>query len=202
MLVALFLVGCDEPVQRAKSEPLSKSTLNPDADPGGRQVKGPAGIELIFETNKAEQKRFLHAIKDLDRLGFWKRLTKGLFAIEMETHPGARSEVGVHLADAALNHTLAGGEAQVVCDIRFYPLAIRGELRIWKRILDLGITPRRWRDYNDNGSFDEIPPKLDDFWSAILAHELSHCLVGPHGERQAQKWEYKTIRRLKPPSGE
>lgn len=150
----------------------------------------------MFETSRSEQKLFQRAIRDLVKVNVWKKLTKGLYSIEMETHPGARSQAGVHLADAVLNHTLVDNQPEVVCDIRFYPLAIRQELRIWARIKELGVTPRRWRDYNSNGVFDETAPAKNDFWAAILAHEIAHCLVGPHGEKAAQEWEYKTMRRL------
>lgn len=163
---------------------------------GGRAKPGPGGITLVFETGRFEQKLFQATVRDLVRVGVWKTLTEGLHYVELETHPGGRSEAGVHLADAVLAHTVVEGRPFVVCDIRFYPRAIRQELRLWRRVRELGLSPQQWRDYNENGVFDEGQPTKADFWASILAHELVHCLPGPHGEKAAREWEYKTMRRL------
>lgn len=198
MCVLLGAAACrgDEPAAapRPSASP-SRPLLT--TNQGGRAKRGPAGITLVFETGRFEQRLFQRAIRSLDRIRVWPKLTDGLHSVELETHPGARSEAGVHLADATLGHTVLDGRPLVVCDIRFYPRAIRQELRLFRRVRELGLSPRRWRDYNDNGVFDEPQPRRSDFWASILAHELSHCLVGPHGERAAQNWEYKTMRRLR-----
>ncbi len=152
---------------------------------------------MVFETGRFEQRLFQRTIRDLVRVGVWRKLTDGLHSVELETHPGARSEAGVHLADAVLSHAIAEGKPLVVCDIRFYPRAIRQELRLFRRVKELGVSPLQWRDYNENGVFDEALPTKSDFWASILAHELSHCLLGPHGEAAAKAWEYKTMRRLR-----
>jgi hypothetical protein len=151
----------------------------------------------VFETGHFEQRLFQQTVRDLVSVGVWKKVTEGLHSVELETHPGARSKAGVHLADAVLNHTVAEGRPLVVCDIRFYPRAIRQELRLFRRVEELGGSPQQWRDYNTNGVFDEEVPAKSDFWASILAHELAHCLVGRHGEKAAQAWEYKTMRRLR-----
>lgn len=184
----------EERASEAGSRP--RASASPvTVDQGGLAQRGP-GVVLVFETNGRERVLFRAAVRALQRVGVWRPLTRGLYSVELETHPGARSEAGVHLADAVLNHTLARGRPRVVCDIRFYPRAIRQELRLWRRIRGVGISPRDWRDYNENEIFDEKLPNRSDFWASILAHELAHCLLGPHGERAAQEWEYKTMRRL------
>ena len=197
--VAFLIGGCVGSQPEASEKPTPTPSPSPSlitTDQGGRARPGPAGITLVFETGRFEQRLFQAAVSDLARVGVWGKLTKGLHFVELETHPGARSEAGVHLADAVLSHTVQEGKPLVVCDIRFYPRAIRQELRIWRRVRSVGLSPVGWRDYNENEIFDEPQPTKSDFWSSILAHELSHCLEGPHGERSAQQWEYKAMRRL------
>ena len=169
----------------AEPKPAGRVTPSPSpsrslitTDQGGRAKPGPADITLVFETGRFEQKLFEKTVRDLVRVRAWKKLTTGLHSVELETHPGARSEAGVHLADAVLAHTILNGKPLVVCDIRFYPRAIRQELRLYRRVRALGLSPDQWRDYNENGVFDEEIPVKSDFWASILAHELAHCLVG------------------------
>lgn len=199
-VVALLAGACiertDAPGARISPAPTPTKTLI-TTDQGGKAKPGPAGITLVFETGPFEQRLFQATVRDLVRVGVWRKLTRGLHSVELETHPGARSKAGVHLADAVLSHAVLEGKPLVVCDIRFYPRAIRQELRLFRRVKELGLSPDEWRDYNDNGVFDEPTPDKSDFWASILAHELSHCLVGPHGEQAAQAWEYKTMRRLR-----
>lgn len=201
-LTLVFVLGasCTPGDSRPAPDRTPAPTLTrPDVttDQGGRHRRGPAGIDLVYETGPHEEGLFRKAVRDLARVGVWKSLTEGLHSVELETHPGARSEAGVHLADAVLSHAIVENRPLVVCDIRFYPRAIRQELRIWRRVRGVGVSPSQWRDYNENGIFDEPQPTKRQFWASILAHELSHCLVGPHGERAAQDWEYKTMRRLR-----
>ena len=196
-----LVIGCActsvEPQAAVTSPSPSPSRSLFTTDQGGRAKPGPADITLVFETGRFEQNLFEKTVRDLVRVGAWKKLTKGLHSVELETHPGARSKAGVHLADAAVRFAVTEGKPLVVCDIRFYPRAIRQELRLFRRVKQLGASPRQWRDYNGNGVFDEQLPRKSDFWASILAHELAHCLVGPHGERVARAWEYKTMRRLR-----
>ncbi len=199
VLATLTLTACQTNEGATAAGPSPSPTPSASGltvDQGGRSVPGPNGVRLVFETSRFEQKKFQRAVRDLSKVHVWRRLVRGIELVELETHPGARSVAGVHLADASLNHTLVEGDAVVVCDIRFYPRAIRQELRLWRRIGSLGATPAEWRDYNENDVFDETAPKESDFWAAILAHELAHCHVGPHGEREARNWEFKTMRRL------
>jgi hypothetical protein len=200
VVACLVLASCS----RAGSDPGSRPTPTASesrpaltTDQGGRHRRGPAGIDLVFETGRFEERQFRRAVRDLVRIGVWAPLTDGLHSVELETHPGARSTAGVHLADAVLSHALVENIPRVVCDIRFYPRAIRQELRIWRRVRGVGLSPEQWRDYNENEIFDEGLPNKGHFWASILAHELSHCLLGPHGEKAAQEWEYKTMRRLR-----
>jgi hypothetical protein len=127
------------------------------------------------------------AVRDLEGLGLWRRLTRHLFEVYLSAREGA---VNVpddgHLADALLTARPRGAEFGSRCDIRFYPAAMARDLRRQARFFEHGLLARP-------------APSPRRFWVAILAHELAHCL--PHrnplrrvGERVAHGWEERVLR--------
>lgn len=128
--------------------------------------------------------RVARATRDLRRIGLWDDLTKGLYAIHFRSRLG-RDDVPEdgHLADALSTAVIDEDGQGGLCDIWFYPTAIADDLR-------------RWRQYHADGRLDEPPPSPGQFWAAITAHELAHCLGFGRGEKAAERWEAKALARM------
>jgi hypothetical protein len=125
------------------------------------------------------------AVRDLKRLDLWGPLTDHLYVIEVGSRLG-RDNIprDGHLADAYITGLVEEEGAGALCDIMFYPTAITDDLA-------------RWRTYHAGGYLEAPPPSLRQFWAALLAHELGHCMEGPRGERVAERWERRALRRFK-----
>ena len=127
------------------------------------------------------------AVRDLRQTRFWRPLTKHLYRVYLSARTGVVNiPDDQHLADALLTAAIDRKGSGALCDIRFYPAAISRDL------------VRQWRFFED-GRLARRPPTLRLFWTAVLAHELAHCL--PHrnpmkqvGERVAQRWERRVVR--------
>lgn len=144
----------------------------------------PDRLWYSIEARRARHERALdRAVEDLASTRLWTPLTAGLHGIRLRATAGAE---GIprdgHLADASLSRRTGYLVAVRVCHVEFFPAAIRA---------DLG----RQHGYHALGRFPE-PPSLRDFWAALLAHELSHCRRGPHGEVRAMAWEARALRAL------
>src|SRR5918996_4371526 len=124
------------------------------------------------------------AIRDLKRLDLWGPLTHHLYVIELGSRLG-RDDVprDGHLADAYITGVVEEEGAGALCDIMFFPTAVTDDLA-------------RWRTYYANGYIQESPPSFRQLWAGLLAHELGHCMEGPRGERVAEKWEERAMRRF------
>ncbi len=125
------------------------------------------------------------AVRDLKRLDLWGPLTDHLYVIEVGSRLG-RDNIprDGHLADAYITGLVEDKGAGALCDIMFFPTAITDDLA-------------RWRTYHASGYLEAPPPSLRQFWAALLAHELGHCMEGPRGERVAERWERRALHRFK-----
>jgi hypothetical protein len=105
------------------------------------------------------------------------RLTKHLHVAKINAYPGTHNipEDG-HLADAipGVMERSTDGELGLSCDIVFYMAAIAKEMRLSRA----GVLVRN-------------RPSLRIAYASIVAHELAHCLRGPHNEKVARRWEYR-----------
>jgi hypothetical protein len=124
------------------------------------------------------------AVRDLKRLDLWGPLTDHLYVIKVGSRSG-RDNVprDGHLADAYITGLVEDEGAGALCDIMFFPTAITDDLA-------------RWRTYHANGYLEAPAPSLRQFWAALLAHELGHCMEGPRGEKVAEKWEQRALHRF------
>jgi hypothetical protein len=126
------------------------------------------------------------AVADLKRLGFWERLTSHLYHLRLGTRLGvANVPDDKHLADAYLTAEIDEHGSGALCDILFFPAAIKQDLARQKRFRSEGLLP-------------DDPPTLRQFWVSILGHELGHCLPDDssfrqRGERTAERWEGRVL---------
>lgn len=129
--------------------------------------------------------RIRTAIGDLKAVGMWKELTEELFVVEISARPG-RSFVpeDAHLADAYRTLDIRERHAGVLCDITFYPTAMRDDLD-------------RWQGYFDDGLTTDPSPTIRQLWGSVLAHELSHCLKKNNSEEDARAWEQRSLNALR-----
>ncbi|MFN2526588.1 MAG: hypothetical protein ABR505_10075 [Actinomycetota bacterium] len=135
--------------------------------------------------------RVAAAVASLKEIELWRRLTRHLYIVRLGSRPGVGDVPDDrHLADAYLRAQIDEGGAGGVCDIMFYPRALKDDLQ-------------RATDYYSQG-LGGPPPALEDFWAAILAHELAHCLpyktkkgvAREAPEPLAERWEARVLRRL------
>lgn len=140
---------------------------------------------LVIEATGRVAVRLATAIRDLKTVDLWSRLTEHLYRVELDSRAGVANvpEDG-HLADAYFTGIVDEQGGGVVCDVMFFPEAIAE---------DLG----RWRTYYAAGRVAEAPPRLREFYGALVAHELAHCRVGPRGEPVARAWERRALAALR-----
>lgn len=173
-----------------RQPPEARRTRAPVAKP-----HAPAGRAPTLRVENAalgkSRVRVRDAIADVKRIGLWRRLTRHLYIVRVGSRPGVTDVPGDrHLADAYLWGQIDAGGAGGVCDIMFYPRAVKDDLD-------------RAAGYYAQG-LGEAPPTLGDLWAAVLAHELAHCL--PHHNKRglprlapesvAEKWEARALARL------
>jgi hypothetical protein len=134
----------------------------------------------------ADRELISRAVADLRTLGLWTPLTRHLYRLQLGARPGATNvPPDKHLADAFLTAVIDQRGSGALCDVLFYPTAIRRDLERQARFHAQGLLP-------------DPPPTLRQFWVSILGHELAHCL--PHedffrqrGERTAERWEARVL---------
>jgi hypothetical protein len=182
LVAVLILLSCtqDEPPAASGSPRRRQHADN------GLKERRRTRIAVRVENNAfGSSARFVRrAVRDLKRLDLWAPLTDNLYVIEIGSRLG-RDDVprDGHLADAYITGLVEEEGAGALCDIMFFPTAITDDLA-------------RWRTYHANGYLDAPPPSLRQFWAALLAHELGHCMEGPRGERVAEEWERRALHRF------
>lgn len=162
-------------VSPPRADPTGPAT--PAARPTTRPKRGPV---VKLEAVGYARPLLRQGIGDLKRIGFWDDLTAHLYLINLDSRFGRLNvPKDGHLADAYFTGTIDAGGAGALCDVMFFPTAIRDDLR-------------RWRLYYSQGRIAEVPPSLEVFYSSLIAHELAHCSLGARGEPAAQAWERRT----------
>jgi hypothetical protein len=153
--------------------------------PASRPITKPDGLVITNAALGPSRVRVRTAIRDLRRVGLWRRLTDEHHAVRFGSRPGrdAIPEDG-HLADAYLTAQIDGRRGGSLCDVMFFPAAIRDDLA-------------RWRTYHTRGLLADPAPTDREFWGAIMAHELAHCLDGGKGEPAAMRWERRALAALR-----
>ena len=179
--VVLALAACaDDGLPRTVEPP----PRGPEARSLQRPQTKPARLRVVIPARPPSRRLVVRAVSDLKRLGFWTRLTRHLDELRLGTQAGAHNvPPDGHLADAFL--TARMDPAGTVCDISFYPAAIRRDLR-------------RQAEYYADGLLDEPPASARRFWVSIFAHELAHCLptrsfFRQRGEGTARRWEHRVL---------
>ncbi len=188
--VTLVFVACSsEPVERS---PRSSAPTPVEPGPEQRAATTPKGVVVENVAFGPSKRLARKAVADLKRLGYWRPLTKRLYVVRIQSRLGkiAVPDDG-HLADVLLQAQVDRDRAGALCNIMFFPTAIREDLE-------------RWRDYWAAGYMEDPPPTERQFWVAILAHELAHCIVTEEkrqgvkvpvmsGEDVAERWEAKVL---------
>jgi hypothetical protein len=180
LLAALLaLAGC-----RPSPDVPALATASPSPSPMPSPVINPPGVVVTNDAFARSERKVRTSMAELKDLDVWRKLTKHLYKVKFGSRLGASNipEDG-HLADVHLTAAIDEEAQGRLCDIRFYPNAIKR---------DLG----RWRLYYSQGLMAEAPPSLRDFWTAVMAHELGHCFPGGRGEKFAEKWEGRVLRLL------
>ena len=184
LVAATVSFACEEP---RSAPPVARPTPSPSetVSERGSTVRTPK-ID-----NRATGKTARHidrAISDLKEVGFWRRLTKNLYVVSVGSRPGRQyvPDDG-HLAEARAFPYVDDDGGGRLCDITFFPTAMED---------DLGLQQR----YYDQGLLDRGPPAVRNFWTAILGHELAHCLPFERNgnpaltpEPEARQWEGKVL---------
>ena len=187
LLCSLLLAACttdtEDPMRVDKPRIDPGPTSTPATEERAPLERRGVRVENVaFGRSRAHARR---AVRDLKRLGLWKRLTDHLYVVKLGSRLGRESipDDG-HLADAILTAQVDEQGRGALCDIRFYPTAMRDDLV-------------RWAQYYAQNLLPEPAPSLRQFWGAILAHELAHCLGEGKGERVAERWEDRALRGLR-----
>ena len=116
------------------------------------------------------------AIADLKRLGFWRRLTRGLYVINIGSRLSRHAQPQKnHLANAFASGVMDEGGSGAYCDIMFFPSVMKTSLEGWRR----GTSAPAHVDVDDPA------PTMRQLWASVLAHELVHCRATGNGEAAA-----------------
>lgn len=181
--VAVAHLWTEEPPERTRPGPRAAMPETPPASatPFGRGATRPD--HAIFDNRAFGKSKPLlaRAKRDLEMLGFWSDLTQHLYVVKVASRLG-RTYVpdDGHLADAFLTAQIDEGGQGGLCDIMFFPTAIADDLQRWSR-------------YHEQGYIADPPPTPRQFWAALLAHELAHCLNHGSGETVAERWEARVL---------
>ncbi len=161
----LCLVGCDTPASpgAARSSPTPTISAGPtSAEPAARPPTEKPALRLFVDSEGAARRRVERAIRDLKSVSLWRRLTRHLFILRIETRSGKRVPEDGHLADAGLAVHVDPMGAGLFCYIRIWPAALERDLA-------------NQRVYYSEGRLGFVPPSDRIFWASILGHELGHC---------------------------
>jgi hypothetical protein len=185
LLVVVLAGGCSGStvLQRGSPAPAGQPLggVEPVAEEGHRAAFRKDLVELPAAT--ASRHRIAGAMSDLKDLGLWGQLTRHLDRLRLRSRTG---RVNVprdgHLADSFYRSLGAGGGR--FCRVTFYPRAMRDDLA-------------RQRFYYSEGQLAGAPPEMDQFWTMILAHELTHCRDRRRGEKIALRVEARVLELLR-----
>lgn len=179
MLAALSLaVACEAapPVIELAPPPQSPAAVNEKSPASPRARVTVAGGPLTHPAMSA-------AVAEIKRLHRWRRMTSHLTRLHIRARPGESAvPQDRHLADSLYRSTRRG-EGRV-CRVTFYPRAMRDDLA-------------KQRYYYSQDRLPVEPPTMDDFWVAILAHELTHCNDRMRTEKVALRVERRVLERLR-----
>jgi len=123
------------------------------------------------------------AVTEIKRLHRWRAMTSHLTRLNIRARPG-KSAVPQdrHLADSLYRPTRRV-EGRF-CRVTFYPRAMRDDLA-------------KQRYYYSQDRLPVAPPTMDEFWVAILAHELAHCNDQMRTEKVALRVEHRVLELLR-----
>jgi hypothetical protein len=180
VVIILLLSACT-----AERVPPVAVRPHPTRSPADRTITRPKRARVVFQARGDAATRLRQAEVDLKRIKLWGKLADHLYEVKVTVRPG-RSDIpnDRHLADAYPSAVAAPGGYGSLCDIAFYPAAISADLA-------------RWRRYHSQGRLGRPPATLRQYWGAILAHELGHCLGNGKGEPVAEKWERIALHKLR-----
>jgi|GEM_PF-2453375 hypothetical protein len=156
--------------------PQPEVSASPAPSPTGDRPE--RDLKVWNEAVGKSRKRVRAAIRDLKRVGMWQKLIwKDLYVVQIQSRPGVqRVPEDGHLADASYHSYIDDDGSGSLCFILFYGRALKNDLD-------------RWNSYAAQGIARYDPPTLEDYWAAVLAHELGHCHRGLRGEKVARRWE-------------
>ena len=188
LAAALLFAACseDSPRPGEAASSVSPPPAQSEESAAERGITQPEGTVVQNAAHGASKRSVSNAIKDLKKVGLWKPLTRHLYVIKISSRLGRSSvpEDG-HLADAYLTAQIDDdGVGGSLCDIMFFPTAMSDDLA-------------RWRTYHAQGLLADPAPARREFWGAILAHELAHCLDHGKGEAAAERWEARALEALR-----
>ncbi|CAN5570781.1 hypothetical protein BH18ACT16_BH18ACT16_11330 [soil metagenome] len=124
-----------------------------------------------------------NAVAEIKRLHLWRRMTSHLTRLRIRARPGVSAVPrDRHLADSLYRPTRKTDGRY--CRVTFYPRAMRDDLA-------------KQRYYYAQDRLPVEPPAMDEFWVAILAHELAHCRDHHRTEKVALQVERRVLRRLR-----
>lgn len=181
LVSAVAVAACtDQP-----GEPRASRSAAPTPSPSPSVVINPPGLVFDNAAFGRSKKRVARATRDLKAIGFWRPLTRHLYKLKVASRLGVVNvpEDG-HLADAILTAAFDEEAQGRACDVMFFPNAISQDLD-------------RWRLYWAQAAIEDPPPTKRQLWGAVLAHELAHCLPGGPGEKVAEDWEARALRKLR-----
>lgn len=166
--------------------PMTGPTGDPSPAPTeARRDASDGPPKVVNAAGDASRAEITQAIRDLKTANVWAAVTPDdVDRIEIRSRDGVeRVPDDKHLAEAQRVPYLVGERFAVDCLIVFFPDALRRDLVVQA-------------DGYDSGYLDSPPPSERQFWAAILAHELAHCLRWAGGEPFAEKWETRTLAAL------
>jgi hypothetical protein len=186
LVLVLALTACDTGDRpRPAARPTSSAAASPTPAQRTPSVRLP---KIDNRASGVTRARLQRAIRDLRAVGLWRRLTKNLYVVSIGSRPGRQyvPDDG-HLAEARAFPFLDDDGAGRLCDITFFPTAIADDLKLQAH-------------YHEQGLLDRAPPTRRHFWTAILGHELAHCLPNQKdglpaltGEAAARRWERRVL---------
>jgi hypothetical protein len=178
---ALFLAALSIATACGAAPPVVE--LRPVAEPQPIREKGPASprLRVTVAGGPRTHPAMKTAVSEIKRLHLWGKLTSHLSRLDILARPG-KSAVphDRHLADSLYKPT--PGDQR--CRVTFYPRAMRDDLA-------------KQRFYYSEGRLPAEPPSMDEFWVAILAHELAHCRNHYRSEKAALQVERRVLRSLR-----
>jgi hypothetical protein len=178
LLTALLLAACQSPPAEIHFEPRAE----PSARVNKKEPATPRA-RLAVRGGPRTKPAMLLAVSGLRRLHLWQTLSGRLTRLLIRARPGVRAVPDDrHLADS-LYRPMKSGKGRF-CRVTFYPRAMRDDLE-------------RQRFYHSEGRMPQEPPSLDEFWVAILGHELAHCRDHRRTEKAALRVEHRVLRLLR-----